>query len=254
MIPAQLQASKRWRSESSWGGSSGGGGGNGEEGMVFFRGRGQFTRRKGRRERERNDLEENARTQATVIATVFIIVAHSSALCTVASSALWLGQPLRCRATPPWTLQRCRGGARREISLRFHGADLMEKERPSGRKWPRHCSRVESGYDSQDVSRPKELRGERLSTGFRDENYRRACCRPLDASHLSRSRKKLWKTYAFSIPWTVIDICPLNRVKWYVRNVYTYTCLSWGCLALHECTNRWSWNECEQLQARFNFT
>lgn len=34
MIPAQLQASKRWYSESSWGGSSGGGGGNGEEARV----------------------------------------------------------------------------------------------------------------------------------------------------------------------------------------------------------------------------
>lgn len=63
--------------------------------------------KRGKRLRER-PARKSARTQVTIIATVFIIVAHSSALCTDASSAFWLATLLRLRATPPWALQKRR--------------------------------------------------------------------------------------------------------------------------------------------------
>lgn len=63
--------------------------------------------KRGKRLREKT-WRKSARTRVTIIATVFIIVAHSSALCTDASSAFWLATLLRLRATPPWALQKRR--------------------------------------------------------------------------------------------------------------------------------------------------
>lgn len=126
MIPAQLQASKRWYGER-------------QLGVVhpvvavvtvkwarFSSATGAIHEKEGKRD-EKGPGRKCAHPVHRNCHGVYNCCTLLCSLYGCLFSLLTRNPPLR--ASPPRTLQECRGGARREISLRFHGADLIEKER-----------------------------------------------------------------------------------------------------------------------------